>query len=213
MRKICFVNGSPKEKNSASQYFIDELCKLIDSSSYQINEVLVNGVPDYEEFADSDALVFVFPLYVDSLPSPVLEFLVNLEQNIPKSKKAARVYAVVNCGFFEGIQNRHAVRIIRNFSDKLGYKWRFGIGIGGGPFIWESREGIPLSSKVKRPIYETLAEMAKDIDGPEGTRENLLVSPKIPRFIYITASNSGWPKSAKAKGLTKKQLYARPFAK
>ena len=36
MKKAYFINGSPRGKNSASQYFISEMCKLLDREKVEI---------------------------------------------------------------------------------------------------------------------------------------------------------------------------------
>lgn len=151
-------------------------------------------------------------MYVDSLPSTVIKFLCDFEEYARKSRKRSTVYAVVNCGFYEGIQNKHAIQIIKNFCEKVKYSWRFGVGIGAGEFLRETKEVIPINSKVKLNIYESLQEIKKDIESSnEEVKQSIFVSPRFPKFMYIFAGNRGWIKSAKIKAISKKQLYAKPF--
>lgn len=212
MKKLSFINGSPRGNNSASQYFIDELLKIIDNNNFQINQIKLNDTVNYEDAAASDILIFAFPLYVDSLPSPVIEFLVNLELYAKNGKKSTKVYAVVNSGFFEGIQNRHAIKIINNFCDKVGYNWRFGVGVGAGEFMRGTKENIPIKSKVKLATYKGLLEINNDImSNAEVVKNDIFVSPKFPRLLYFLAGNRGWVKDAKSRSISKKQLYSRLF--
>lgn len=213
MKTISFINGSPRGKESASQYFIDEVGKLLGNGSYKISKIILNNSIDYEEIISSDILILVFPLYVDCLPSEVIQFLCDFEQWTKKSSKPITVYAVVNCGFYEGIQSKHAIQIIKNFCDKVGYKWRFGIGIGAGEFLRETKDNIPLESKVKVKIYEALHEVKKDIEiNEDRVKQSIFTSPNFPRFLYMLAGNMSWIKSAKIKGVNKKQVYAKPFS-
>lgn len=64
-------------------------------------------------------IVFVFPLYVDSIPVPLLNFLKTLEENAPLKKPTISV--IVNCGFIEPYQNDVAVEMLRSFTTKNGY--------------------------------------------------------------------------------------------
>mgnify|MGYP000653504169 CR=1 FL=1 len=63
-----------------------------------------------QEAADSDVLIFAFPLYVDGIPSHMVSALLDLETVIRKKKKKRTVYAILNCGFYEGCQNAVALR-------------------------------------------------------------------------------------------------------
>ncbi len=58
-------------------------------------------------------LVFVFPLYVDSIPSQLLQFLIILGERKDLNHDIM-VYCVVNNGFFEGTQNYIAIQQMKN---------------------------------------------------------------------------------------------------
>lgn len=113
MKKIFLINGSPRGKNSASQYFIQEICELLDAQKVQAGNMNVidlwrkNDMESvYEEVINSEVILFAFPLYVDSLPSHLIEFLIGLERFIDahraqsEGQSIPKAYGVVNCGFF-----------------------------------------------------------------------------------------------------------------
>ena len=82
-------------------------------------------------------LVFVFPLYVDSIPSQLLQFLIILGE-LKDLNHDMMVYCVVNNGFFEGTQNYIAIQQMKNWCAAANLKWGQGVGIGAGemlPFI------------------------------------------------------------------------------
>lgn len=212
MKKICFINGSPRENNSASQYFIDELLGIIDDNSYEINQLKVNKEVDYEKIVNVDVLIIVFPLYVDSLPSTMIAFLENLENYAKTSENSPRVYTIINCGFFEGIQTINAVQIIKNFCHKVGYKWRLGVGLGAGEFLKETKEIIPLNGKIKAEIYQAFLEIKNDIHNSlEDEVENIFLSPDFPKDDFVSSAEQHWFNIANTKAVSKNQIYAKPF--
>ncbi|MFL0198633.1 flavodoxin [Clostridium sp. WILCCON 0269] len=210
MKKLYFVNGSPKVNNSVSEALIDNLYAMILNDNIEVNRASLNNRVNYEDITNSDILVIASPLYVDLLPSTVIEFLMNLEQQTKNMKKLIRVYAVVNCGFFEGIQNRHALRILENFCTKVGYEWRFGVGVGAGEFMKNTKSIIPFNSEIKKDAYNAFMEIKKDIDNDfKYNKENIFTSPRISKDIFISNGNVYWIEAAERMSISKEQLYAK----
>ncbi|GFZ32311.1 hypothetical protein CSC2_28370 [Clostridium zeae] len=212
MTKICFINGSPRGKNSASKNLIDELCKITSNAIKETNHISLNNKFDYEVVTDSDAIVIAFPLYVDTLPSSVIEFLEDLELFARNTTKHPKVYAIVNCGFFEGFQTKNAMVLLENFCLKTGFIWRFGIGIGAGEFMRSTKDIIPINSDIKREVYNSFIELNKDIvNNKHDSKENLFISPNFPKSEFIASADNGWVEFAKNFSVSKEQLYSTPF--
>ena len=94
--KIMMIDGSPKVSKSNSEYFLNILSDFIESKD--IVKYKLSKKVDYEDIIKEintiDTLVFAFPLYVDSLPSHVLEFLIMLEENFKDNLKGVNVYEI-----------------------------------------------------------------------------------------------------------------------
>lgn len=224
MKKVCFINGSPRGKSSGSQYLIGEISSMIKKDNIKVESIcIIDCLKNrdiervFHDLLSYDSLVFTFPLYVDSIPSNMLDFLVQFEAYVNQQNegqtKVPNVYAVVNCGFIEGDQNKNAIKIMEHFSDKIGFSWRFGIGVGAGEFLSRTQD-LPMESKVKRNIFQAFTRLVQDIEkeGIEATN-NILESPKIPRFLFIFMGSKGWVGMAKSNNLKKKQLMAKPYSK
>lgn len=158
----------------------------------------------------ADALVFSCPLYVDGIPAHLLSCLVKLEELLSKSthpeNHAVRVYALVNCGFYEGIQAEYALQIFQNWCNKTGFHWSGGIGIGGGL----SQMTVPKPGQgPKAPVDHALHELA-DIILTGKTIENKYVSVAFPRFLYKMAAQLGWRQMIRANGKRARNLGDRP---
>ncbi|WP_195985752.1 hypothetical protein [Clostridium sp. D33t1_170424_F3] len=206
--KICLVNGSPKKKGSASGWFIAELQKLLPAQAQTavLESASYTGKPFLEQLCDCDALVFVFPLYVDAAPSHLVRILTELEAVAAGKKQKPVVYTVVNCGFFETKQNRYALQIMRHFCRRAGFPWGEGVAVGGGGFLGQS-VGIPLDASPKKSLCAAFTAFAASIAQGKTGGEDRYVEPNIPRFLYFHVANYGWKRQGKQNGLGKKALY------
>ena len=80
--KITVINGSPKAVKSNSEILGNYLSSLLKeneikkyySISFKLNDKMKN------EIYNSDVLIFLFPLYVDGIPSNLLKLLVEFEK-------------------------------------------------------------------------------------------------------------------------------------
>lgn len=106
--KIAFINGSPKIKDSASSYILQELKVFLKDESNMISEYYFRksqlSTKEIEQLTEYNILVFAFPLYVDGIPSHLLNCLMQLEKPFANIKeKNIMVCSLVNCGFYEGL--------------------------------------------------------------------------------------------------------------
>lgn len=185
--KIVAVNGSPKMKDSLSERIIAEMEQLLTakiSVHHAGNLVKAATPPDViNEMLDADALLIVFPLYCDALPASLVELLTRLEAAARGSERKPRLFAVVNCGFYESSQNATALAICRHFADRAGFPWGYGLGVGGGPALsgFKSWTRWPASG-----VRAALRDMAGAIlAGKSGA--DVFRSVGIPRFACLLA--------------------------
>lgn len=134
--KTIFINGSPKKKFSASDYFIDVQKFFVTGKKVKI---ALRNKTDYEKILgileDGDKVVFALPLYVDGVPSHVLAFLKEMEQFCLEKKLDLKVYVISNNGYIEGVQSKVLLQIFQNFCKRSGLTWGGGIGVGGGVML------------------------------------------------------------------------------
>lgn len=188
MNKICLINGSPKYKDSASEKYLDIIYHELDEA-YKVDEIDTFRIlpSNLKTISEADILVFASPLYIDSLPSHFIKYLVELE-NYGISNKL--IYAIFNCGYYEGIQNELGLKIIENFSIKTNSKYMGGIGIGGGPVGFHHKfYAIPIIKMVKK--------MGSYIN-TQSNFNNHYVNLLLPRWIYIGVANFRWFKKIKS---------------
>ena len=210
--KIALINGSPKLKESASGCILHDLKSLLDNGSHVIYEYSLRKpqlrLEEMKDLAECDVFVFAFPLYVDSIPSHLLNCLIQLEDFLSELKERdIKVYVVVNCGFYEGYQNKLAIEIMKNWCVKSGLIWGQGIGIGAGGMI-TSLKNIPMGHGPKRNQGIALEQFASNILSCS-SGDDLYITANLPRFLYKIAAEKNWRQSVKANGLKRRDLFLK----
>lgn len=206
--KIALINGSPKVKNSASGILLNELKSLRSGdciTEYGFHTPVLPSEMNLAEFSQQDAAVFAFPLYVDGIPSHLLNCLCQLEKYFKTHPSNLTVYLIVNCGFFEGDQNRYALEIMKNWCVRGGLKWGQGIGIGGGGML-VGLQNVPAGKGPRKNFSAAIGQLSEHITLGTNT-EDIYVSPNIPRIAYKMGGEVGWRQQIKANGLLEKDLF------
>jgi len=204
--RIALINASPKRGESASGALLADL-KGVLPAAHSLKELHICSPriadAEFEELKNCAAWVFAFPLYVDAVPSHLLHCLRSIEK-ARIAGKDIHVYAIVNCGFHEGTQNRNALAIMENWCARSGLRWGMGIGFGGGGAL-VGMEKIPPGKGPKAALGKAYAAFAEAI--ASGTsQENIFISIAFPRFLYKLAAEWGWRRLAKANGHKLKDL-------
>lgn len=210
--KIAFISGSPKIKDSASDCILQELKAFLEHQDNMIIEFYFRkpqlNTEEMKNLVECDALVFAFPLYVDGIPSHLLNCLAKLESFLlTLNKKEIKVYSLVNCGFYEGNQNKLAIEIMENWCIKSGLQWGQGVGIGAGGML-PSLKNVPIGNGPKKSLEKALKQIANNIL-KSTSEENIFITANFPRVGYKFAVERGWRQSIKANGLKRKDLFLR----
>lgn len=213
--------GSPRGPNSTSNSIGTYLVEKLEQKGVPYEKVYICQYLSSEVkkaallrlVNESDLIIFAFPLYVDSLPSQVietLELIAEHEKGKHDLDKKSFV-AISNSGFPEAKQNSTALTVCRLFAKQVGFNWAGGIAIGGGEMI----AGQPLSELGGRVRSKTKAlEIAVDalVQG-DPIPEKVAASMSklgVPRWLYLLIANRRWKRKAK-KNIAVKKMYDQPF--
>lgn len=134
--KTVLINCSPKKRFCASSYFLSLVRLFV--GGLKVTEKLrtpADHARILKQLIDAQTVVFCLPLYVDGVPSHVLNFLKEMEELCRKNELHLNVYCIANNGFIEGRQNEPLMQILENFCTRAGLVWGGGIGIGGGVML------------------------------------------------------------------------------
>lgn len=202
---IALVNANPKRGDSASKTVLRALKRSLagaqvtwhDSASGDARALLCAA-------RGCNAIVFAFPLYVDGIPANLLRQLEQICPSIAQAAPQAKVYALVNNGFYDSCQNALALEMMQHFTQEAGLTWGQGIGIGAGGMM----RSAPIGAGPLARLGKKLNALADTILQGRSA-ENVTLDPNFPRFLYIQAAHMGWRLQAKKNGLKRSELYKR----
>ena len=214
--------GSPKGENSTSaslgNYLIHKLEEQGLSSERAFIYRLVNRQEKQKELLslvdNADLIILAFPLYVDSLPAPVIKAmeLLNEERALSKSSKNQGFVVLSNCGFPEASHINTALEICRIFAKESGLDWKGGVAFGGGGAV----NGIPLEERggmvrnVRKGLNIAAEALAKGKAIPQEATD--LISKKMmPVGLYKMMGNLGWRFQARKFG-ARKRMKNKPYS-
>ncbi len=131
--KTVFINGSPKKRFSASNYFLKLQSIFVRGQNVFLKlRTKSDHKKIFEQIINANIVIFSIPLYVDCVPSHVLSFLREMESFCKEYKIELKIYVIANNGFIEGNQSAMLFRVMENFCTRSNLQWCGGIGIGGG---------------------------------------------------------------------------------
>lgn len=206
--KITIINGSPKTVKSNSEILGNYLFPLLKENNikkYYSIYFQLNGKTKNEIY-NSDVLIFIFPLYVDGIPSNLLKLLIKFEkENVIRPK--TKIYCIVNNGFYEGKQNFLALLHMKNWCKKVNAKWGQGIGIGSGellPYLKKFKLGQgPLKNleKILNKFSRNILTLNSD--------KNIYINPNWPKILYFIQGSFSWILKARKNNLKIRELFKK----
>jgi multimeric flavodoxin WrbA len=221
IEKALLLVGSPKAEQSTSASLGNYITSKLEESGMTSEKLFIHRVVNREEKVKNllneieavDLIILTFPLYVDSLPAPVIKAMELIKDNRTSlnSKKHQNFIAIANNGFPEASQNDTALKICRNFSKECGFIWKGGIAVGGGGTI----NGVPLLEKpgMFRNFIRGLdlvAQALKDDKEIPQEAHDFISKKLIPDSIYRFIGNYSWRSQAKRYGV-KQKIKQKPY--
>ena len=218
-KKALLLIGSPKKKNSTSESLGNYLLEGLNKKGYiseklHIISILKDDVESlFAKVNDADIVIVSAPLYVDSLPSPLIRAFELIGKNREEriSSKKQSFISIVNNGFPESFHSNTALKICKIFADNAGFQWLGGLAIGCGPAI----NGMPIKNlggmtrNIVKSLDITVDAIAKNESIPLEAI-NLVSKEMIPSWLYTLIYNRGWKIQAK-KFNAHKSLYIKPY--
>ena len=200
--KIALINASPKFNESASGSLLGRAKTYITGADTTEIGLHKPSLPqeDVDALLAADAWIFAFPLYIDGLPSHLLSCLEQLEKALADGGVTGkRVGAIINCGFYEGIQTNLAVGIMKNWTASAGCAWYGGIGAGGGGGLAYMPQ-TPPGKGPAAPFDSAFEKLTAAItDGQP--MDDIYTQIAFPRVLYRMGAQLGWRQAVKANGL------------
>ena len=206
--KIIIINGSPKTLKSNSEILGNYLFPLLKENNikkyysiyFQLNDKTKN------EIYNSDVLIFIFPLYVDGIPSNLLKLLIKFEkENIVRPE--TKIYCIVNNGFYEGKQNFLALLHMKNWCKKVNAKWGQGIGIGSGELLPYLKK-FKLGQGPLKNLEKILSRFSRNILTLNSDK-NIYINPNWPKSLYFIQGSFSWILKARKNNIKIRELFKK----
>lgn len=151
---LTIISGAARSQaKSNTAKIIDAFCKGFQSGSNTAEVWYLSDRSQWDKagnaFQNNEDILFALPLYVESIPGIMLEFLAGLP---PKGQPGTRLSFIVQGGFPEASQSRCCVDFLKTLPDKLGCMY-------GGTFIRGDMFGVGLlgnrlGAKMVAPFVE-----------------------------------------------------------
>lgn len=221
VRRSLLLVGSPRARSkstseSLGSYLLEELERGGVSSTVVMLKRAVSspeGMAELlERFTHADLVLLSCPVYVDSLPAPVIRTMEHIHTYRKSRPGSSTLFAaIVQCGFPETRHTEVALAICRRFAKESELDWLGGLGLGGGEAFGGQpmqRTGM-LGRNARRALRLAAAALAKGEQIPPEA-VNLMAKPLLPPWLYRWIGNRGWRRKARRFG-TQDRLMARPY--
>ena len=222
VRRALLLVGSPRTRKSTSYSLGGYLFERLSAQSVHTETVYLHTVlrsPErmkalLDAVDGADLVTLAFPLYIDSLPAPVIEALDRIAAHRRGREQTHRQLftAIANSGFPEAHHNATALAICETFARQAEFEWAGSLALGGGEMV----NGRPLTEMGGRaiPLRKALDIAAEALTRgqaiPKAAQE-ILAKPGIPRWLYRLIGNYGWKPRAKRYG-AEKSLKRQPYS-
>ena len=209
---VVVLIGSPKGvEKSGSARLAREITNGLESAQWSCEWVHMHRVLQSQDgwdamvvsMARADVILLAAPLYIDSLPAPVIETLHRLSKaksSLIPSGDPPRFVALLNCGFVESGHNRYAQLMLRLFCEDMGFQWAGGISLGAGGAV---------TKRLRAALKQVSEALRDDILIPD-TVDKTTNKPIMKPWLYVLGGNFMWRRQAKANGV-RDQLKAQPY--
>jgi hypothetical protein len=195
--------GSPKPGASASRSFGDAALGRLTARGAETRTGRVTPSFRSPETMDrlmtdidwADLVLLSFPVYVDTLPAPVMRLLETWCRRAGDTERAARrpvrLAALVQCGFPEAQHCAAAIDVCEEFCRESGVGWAGALAFGcGGALSGRTPERSPLAKAV--PALDQAAEaLAAGRAIPEEARR-VFGRQFAPAWAYTLFGGLGW---------------------
>ena len=218
---VIIINGSPRvKKNSNTNKIIQAFAEGLEKAGITHKLYSLSNHAEWDEarkaFMTSDNIIIALPLFVECLPSLLLEFLSTLPT---ERKQSAKLSFILHGEFDEGHQLRLGEKFLQSLPAQLGCTCG-GVLVKGGSFLLRNRE----NSYIKKMTDKMLASYtamgrsfarngnfmtpeAKKFTGPE---KNLKIGVLLFNLIFKRIVKKNFERMAQEWGCTE-PLNSKPY--
>ena len=208
-QETLLLNGSLRGETANTKRFLDVMAARVEGDVSQLNlSAYLKRMDELVRIVlSAKKVVLGMPLYVDGVPSTPLKLMELVEKECAGKEgfcKDKDIYVVANMGFYESRQIENLLSMVKSWSEACGFRYCGGIAIGAGEMMGQViRFGDNGPGKY---VYEELVRMADAVNASAPVGDICTKANKFPRLAYVVVAHSGFTRSAKKNGLTKRQI-------
>lgn len=219
MSRALLLVGSPKTRTSASLAFAEAVGTRLEARGWECStERVVAALRDEARMAallaaagEADLVVLAFPVYVDSLPAPVLALLeawAERAQALAPGVRPPRLAVLAQCGFPEASHCDVAVEVCRLFALRCGLEWSGALAFGmGGAIEGRPVENSPLAGRLGA-LDAAADALAAGAPIPSASTE-AFARPLSPPWVYPLVGGLVWARQARKRGCEEPLRFRR----
>lgn len=192
--KIALIDGSLEQADSISGQMLEEMKPYLTGQEWEEFYFYKDSSEKKDEtagrFRGCGILLFAVPFDGEKLSSHMEGILAKLKLLLEERKSLPMVYAMAQCGAYDGNRNAGALDRLKTWCEEEGILWGQGLGMGAGGMLLSMQE-IPIGQGPKKEMGKAFAELAEHMaSGASG--EDLFLSIDISRFSCQAAAGYGW---------------------
>ncbi|MDD1669447.1 MAG: NAD(P)H-dependent oxidoreductase [Methanomicrobiales archaeon] len=222
-KTVLLLNGSPRGQRSSSASLGSYLVARLRERGFQAKDLHVQPLvrsPDglqrlAAEVNAADLVICAAPLYIDSIPAPLIAAMEELcgRRKAEKPLREQPFVALVNSGFPEPSHSATALAIYRRFAAEAGFAWAGGLAFASGEAAIRStpleKAGF-MARNARRSLDLAAAALAEGKPVPDEAR-SLAAKPLVPVWMFLLIGNHlFWRSRVKDRGVWK-AIRARPY--
>jgi NAD(P)H-dependent FMN reductase len=222
-KTVLLLNGSPKGQKSSSASLGLYLVGRLKERGFQGRDFhvppLVRSADGLQRLAAEvnagDLVICTAPLYIDSIPAPLIaamEYLCEKRQ-AEKPAREQPFVALVNSGFPEPFHSSTALAIYREFAAEAGFAWAGGLAFASGQAVINGKaldKAGFMARNARKSLDLAAAALAEGKPIPDGARA-LAAKPMVPVPMFLAIGNHFWWRSLVKDKATWKAIRGRPY--
>ena len=222
-KTVLLLNGSPRGQKSSSASLGSYLAGRLKERGFQAKDLHVHPLvrsPEglqrlAAEVSAADLVICAAPLYIDSIPAPLIAAMEYLseQRKAEKPGKEQPLLALVNSGFPEPSQSATALAIYRQFAGEAGFAWAGGLAFASGQAAINSKpleKAGFMARNARKSLDLTAAALAAGKPVPDEAR-SLAAKPMVPVWMFLPIGNHVWWRSLVKDKSVWRAIRARPY--
>lgn len=216
--KLVLINGSPRKKK-AHFIFATAVKELAGAAGHQADIFHVIDLPGggdkfnelKDSLADADILGLFTPLYVDTLPYPVISLLETMADGCRSELRGKRLFTVSGCGFPDFRLFEPVFGTCNSFARATGMVWLGGMGYVATP-LQDGRDPADMGKRGLGIIDGLRLALNAVLEGrmiPEEAQQTFAMNvPRFFKYLMPLVGNHAAKKNCKKLGT---DIYTRPY--